>query len=459
MNDSYQPHHPRHRGYAPEPPTEPASGAQDGQGFDQTAERSYRRAAEGGDQGYEQSYDQGDDPGYDQGYDPAYDRGYPQDGMGYEEEFFDEAPRKRGYRSVIAALIALVVIVGGVAFGGTKAYHYVKDHLSSGGGDYSASDTHGSVTFTVTPSESGTQMARELKSLGVVESVDAFIGAYNDNSQAQRIAPGTYKLQLGMPAAAAIKSLLDPSTLLQTKILIREGLRTADVVAVLDQHTKYSAKDFTKVLAHPASIGLPASAGGNAEGYLFPATYGFAPGAKPAAMLSQMVSAWKDEAGKIGLADTTIDGHAYTAQQVMTVASLVQEEGKTPQDMAKIARVIYNRVEHPGAEGQDGSLQIDATVDFAMGRPLTVGLTDADRQYDSPYNTFQHTGLPPGPIGNPGAAAMEAALHPAQGDWYYYITVNLASGATKFAHTYSEFLHYKAEHEHYCATQSASGCQ
>lgn len=437
MNDSYQHYDPRHRGYAPEPPPEPGV-------LDQFGAGDGSEAPEAGAAGYD---------GYE-----AQD-GYAAQDDEYDYEY-DEEPRRRGYRSVIAALIALVVIVGGLAFGGTKAYHYLKDHLSSGGGgDFAASDTHGSVKFTVTPSESGTEMARELKSLGVVESVDAFISAYEGNSQAERIAPGTYKLQLGMPAAAAITSLLNPSNVVQTKIVIREGLRAVDVLALLDQHSKYTAKDFHKAIANPASIGLPASAGGNVEGYLFPATYGFAPDMKPAAMLSQMISTWKQEAAKLGLNSTTIDGHSYTAQQILTVASLVQEEGKTPQDMAKIARVIYNRIEHPGAEGQDGSLQIDSTVDYAMGRPLTVGLTDTDRQYASPYNTFLHTGLPPGPIGNPGASAIQAALHPASGDWYYYVTVNLATGVTKFAHTYSQFLHYSAQHDQYCATQSASRCQ
>lgn len=446
MNDSYQ-HYPRHRaGYAPEAPPAPSPPQSDA-----------------GYAGYGSHEDYSGHEAYASHTDYASRDDVNYENYEYDEDVAYEEPRRRRVRGVLAAMVALVVIVAALAFGGSKAFTFLKDHFSGGGGgsDYAAGKAHGSVKFTVQPSESGTEMGRELKQLGVVESVDAFIDAYEDNPKATSIAPGTYRLQLQMPAAAAITSLLDARNLVQTKIMIREGLRATDIVALLDKQTKYTLKDFKTVLAHPSWIGLPASADGNAEGYLFPATYGFAPGTEPRDMLSEMVSTWHQEATKLGLTDasTDIDAHAYTVQQIMTVASLVQEEGKTPGDMAKIARVIYNRIEHPGAEGQDGSLQIDSTVDYAMGRPLTVGLTDQDRTVDSPYNTFLHTGLPPGPIANPGAAAINAAMHPAKGDWYYYITVNLASGKTEFAHTYNQFLQLKAAHEQYCATQSASGCQ
>ena len=139
----------------------------------------------------------------------------------------------------------------------------------------------------------------------------------------------------------------------------------------------------------------------------------------------------------------------------MTVAALVQAEGRG-RDMAKIARVIYNRIENPGTAGQIGRLQIDATVDYALNRPLTVGLTQEERETtQSPYNTFLHAGLPPGPIGNPGEEAIDAALNPADGDWYYYVTVNLRSGKTKFAESYDEFLQYQDELRVYCDNHPA----
>ena len=364
--------------------------------------------------------------------------------------------RRRGASGCLAVLVALAVVCAIVLVGGTKGYHFLKDHLGSSAADY-AGPGSGSVVFEVHKGDTATDMGRNLKSQGVVESVEAFIDAANADNRAGSIQVGFYKLKKQMKAADALAVLVDHKNLVQNTVLVREGTRTADVVTTVAKAAKTSTAKVQQALDH---LKLPASADGDPEGYLFPATYAFGPGTSAADMLAQMVSTWQKQASSLGLGDTTIDGHAYTAQQLLTVASLVQSEGKSAEDMAKIARVIYNRIEHPGEQGQAGMLQIDATVDYALHRPLTVGLTQEEREStDSPYNTFLHTGLPPGPIGNPGAAAMKAALHPADGDWYYYVTVNLATGETKFAHTYSEFQQYVAEHQHYCETESASGCQ
>jgi UPF0755 protein len=126
--------------------------------------------------------------------------------------------------------------------------------------------------------------------------------------------------------------------------------------------------------------------------------------------------------------------------------------------MPKIARVIYNRIENPGTAGTIGKLQIDATVNFAAGNTLGAVPTQEDLDIDSPYNTYQNVGLPPGPIESPGDEAIAAAAHPADGDWYYYVTVNLKTGLTKFAETSDEFLQYKQELRDYCANESGGAC-
>jgi UPF0755 protein len=119
--------------------------------------------------------------------------------------------------------------------------------------------------------------------------------------------------------------------------------------------------------------------------------------------------------------------------------------------MPKVSRVIYNRLDGPGDQGgTNGRLQIDATVNFALDRKGVVGVTqDEIDNTDSPYNTYQVVGLPPGPINSPGDAAIKAALHPADGPWYYYVTVNLRTGETKFGTTYQEFLGFKQEFRQY----------
>ncbi|MGZ4452350.1 MAG: endolytic transglycosylase MltG [Nocardioides sp.] len=399
------------------------------------------------------------------GAEAPYDQSAPEPAVEHEPSFLAGhtgggrrvAPRpKRRASGCLAVLVALAVIGGLAVVGGTKGYHFLKDHVGNSAADYPGPGS-GSVTFEVHQGDTAAEMGRNLKAAGVVASVEAFVDAATADTRSSGIQVGFYPLKKKMRASAALAVLVDHKNLVQNAVLVREGVRAADVVAAVAKASKTSTQKVAQALS---KVSLPQTAGGNPEGYLFPATYDFGPHATAADMLAQMVGTWRKQATAAGLEDTTIDGHTYTVQQLLTVASLVQSEGKTPEDMAKIARVIYNRIEHPGEQGQAGYLQIDATVDYALHRPLTVGLTQAEREgTDSPYNTFVTKGLPPGPIGNPGAAAIKAALHPADGDWYYYVAVNLATGETKFAHTYAEFQTYVAELHHYCETESASGCQ
>jgi UPF0755 protein len=134
------------------------------------------------------------------------------------------------------------------------------------------------------------------------------------------------------------------------------------------------------------------------------------------------------------------------------VASLVEAEAARDEDRGKVARVIYNRLT---GDETDGLLQIDATVNYAADNELGAVPTSEDLEIDSPYNTYQRPGLPPGPIEAPGDAAIAAAAAPSDGDWYYYVTVNLRTGETKFAETYDEFLTYKDEYTEYCTTSDA----
>jgi UPF0755 protein len=119
------------------------------------------------------------------------------------------------------------------------------------------------------------------------------------------------------------------------------------------------------------------------------------------------------------------------------VASLLQAEAQ-PKDFAKVARVIYNRLD------KDMRLQLDTTVLYALGRSGTH-LSPDELQTDSPYNTYKNKGLPPTPIDSPGQQAINAALHPAKGNWLYYVTTNLKTGETKFTNSYQEFLQFKRE--------------
>ncbi|MBO0847188.1 MAG: endolytic transglycosylase MltG [Nocardioides sp.] len=357
--------------------------------------------------------------------------------------------KKRGFAGCFAVLIALAVVLGGAYFVGTKGLHYLKDHLQQAA-DYPGPG-HGQVLFQVRDGDTTATIGQNLKADGVVASVDAFIAA-SDNKNTIQV--GFYHLKKKMAADEAFKILNNPKNIVTDTVTIPEGLRVTDVVSILAAQTKYSTADFQSALKDTSALDLPSYAKGNPEGYLFPSTYGFGPKETPVQMLKDMVDRWKQAAQEHDLVAAAAKVGKSPAE-VMTIASLVQAEGRGS-DMPKVARVIYNRLDGPGdRQGTNGLLQIDATVNYALNRKGVVAVTNAETQNtDSPYNTYIHPGLPPGPINSPGDAAIKAALHPAQGDWYYYVTVNLRTGETKFAKTYQEFLQLKQEFAQYCTTST-----
>jgi UPF0755 protein len=381
-------------------------------------------------------YDGGDPRGGEEGYDPHYLGGAR------------KAKKKRGFSGCLAVIIALVVVVGGAYFAGSKGFHYLKDHLSHSA-DYDGPG-HGKVIFQVKEGDSTTAIGQHLKAAGVVASVEAFVSAANGDKGIQ---VGFYPLKKEMSAQGAYKILKNPDNLIQDTVTIPEGLRVVDIVAILADKTKYSAAQFDTALKDTAALGLPAYAKGNPEGYLFPSTYPFGPTEKPIDMLTDMVDRWKQAASDNDLVQAS-QQVGKTPAEVMTIASLIQAEGRGD-DMPKVSRVIYNRLDGPGdQQGTNGRLQIDATINYALHRKGVVAVTEEETHVDSPYNTYDNAGLPPGPINSPGDDAIQAALNPADGPWYYYLTVNLRTGETKFGVTYQEFLGFKQEYDQYCTTST-----
>jgi UPF0755 protein len=211
----------------------------------------------------------------------------------------------------------------------------------------------------------------------------------------------------------------------------------AETVAVLSKATGIPAATFRAVLARPDSYGLPDMAHGKPEGYLFPATYDITPQTDAVRLLSAMTRRFGQAAAKLDLEQRAAD-MGLTSAQVVTVASILQQEAAPP-DYAKVSRSIYNRI----AAGM--RLQLDSTVAYALG-VRKLALTAEQLRTASPYNTYLHDGLPPGPINSPGELALEAALSPASGHWLYWVTTDPKAGITKFTADYQQFLEYKREY-------------
>lgn len=365
-----------------------------------------------------------------------------------------DGTRRRGPRlSSCLPVLVVLALLGGLGYVGvTRGQQAIEDYFAEPA-DY-AGPGRGQVAFEVSEGDSVAEIGRRLKDEGVVASVEAFLETARGDDRATGIQVGYYELRRRMPSDQALSVLVDPGNLVNTTVTVPEGLLVEDVLDILAEETDFARGRFAAVLDRPGRIGLPDYAGGEAEGYLFPSTYAFSPDDTPVTMLTAMVDRWRQAADDADL-EAAAEQLGYTPHELMTVASLVEAEGRGD-DMPKVARVIYNRLENPDTSGTNGLLQIDAAVNYALGRDPIARLTtdQIESVSGSPYNTYTQPGLPPGPIEAPGDAAIAAAASPADGPWYYYVTVNLETGETKFTESYQEFLEFRAELDEYCATQS-----
>ena len=373
-------------------------------------------------------------------------------GLDLDREHHTHRRRRRrgGGLGCLAVLIALAILAGGAYFAYDRGMEALRDRFDPAP-DYTGTGT-GSVVVEVQDGDNATDIANTLVGQDVVKSVEAFTDAAMANPESTGIQVGFYKMKKQMSAESALDVLIDPGNMVQSAVTVPEGYRLEQIVDTLAKETDFSKRQYEKVLRRPSAIGLPPYANGNAEGYLFPATYMLPPNATPKSVLTMMVDRWRQAAEEADLV-AAAERLGYTPAELMVVASLVEAESNRDADRGKVARVIYNRLE---TDATNGLLQIDAAVNYAHDRDLGIALTTDDLEIDSPYNTYKNPGLPPTPIEAPGDAAIEAAANPTDGPWVFYVTVNLRTGETKFTESYDEFLEFKAEYKEYCATQSDS---
>jgi UPF0755 protein len=334
----------------------------------------------------------------------------------------------------IAPLAALLVIVVPLAVGGVYAYSlYMSKYHPA---DYSGEGT-GSIVVQVPPGANATSLGPELVKLGVVASSRAFVLAAEHSSSPAGLLPGFYGMHNHMQASLAYALLVNPKNLVQVTVTIPEGLRLSQIITLLGAKSGIPATAYTAALKDPTALGLPAYAKGKAEGYLFPATYEVQPHESALSVLKSMVQRFDQEAVNVNLPAAA--GRVHRSQaQVIIMASLVQAEGGRLSDYPKIARVIYNRL------AQGIPLQLDSTVLYGLN---TFGILANDQQLKSPspYNTYRNKGLTPGPIDSPGNAAIQAVLHPAAGNWLYFVTVNPKTGETLFTSSQAQFEQFRQE--------------
>ena len=284
------------------------------------------------------------------------------------------------------------------------------------------------ITVTVEPGMSTASIADLLERDGVITKASVF-RYYARFNGAGTIEAGDYTLHKKEDMSTVLDVLqggakVDPGI----RLTIPEGLTVAQVADLVGKVPGRSADKFRAVAVSGTVHSSFQPAGQTSlEGFLLPETYFVEAKDDEARILQRMVEAFDSAATELGIVDAS-GRLGVTPYQAMIVASLVEREARVAEDRGKVARVIYNRlnVKMP--------LQIDATVLYAIEQKTGVrkqSVLLSDLKIDSPYNTYQIAGLPPGPIANPGRASLEAALAPTPGPWIYYVLAD-ASGRHEF---------------------------
>jgi UPF0755 protein len=369
------------------------------------------------------------------------------------------AQRNRRRRRIVGglAVVALIVIVVGAVFLGSKLWHSLfgttNDYAGGGVSD---------VVIEVRTGDSTTAIGQTLHDQKVVATVKAFVDAAAGNEAIASIQPGFYKVRTEIPASNAVARLADPQNRVG-KLVIPEGRQLDDVRDVQtnavtagifslisratcvdldgDRHC-VSVRELQTVAgdAAPSALSVPRWATDavnglgtdhrRLEGLIAPGSWNIDPSATPQQILSTLIDGSALQYAQSGLLDTA-QALGMSPYQILTVASLVQREAK-PQDFAKVAQVIYNRLRERRA------LEFDSTVNYPLDR-IEVATTDADRAQPTPWNTYVSQGLPATPICSPGQPALVAAEHPAPGDWLYFVTIDMR-GTTLFTRDYQQHL-------------------
>jgi len=387
----------------------------------------------------------------DLSFEDDYDRGRHRRRRGGGKAV-QKRPRRRG-RSFFA-LVLVLILLGGLAGGGWYGFTKVRGYFAVQ--DYPGAGT-GEVNVEVKAGDGGTDIANALVTGDVVHSAKAFINAYNENPNSQKVEPGLYKLHHHMKASLAMDALLarDADGRLLNKasntVTLAEGLISLQIFEKLSQATKIPVDDFKNAAKDPVALGVPdwwfkrqdgKPVTPSIEGFLYPATYEFDPGTDATTILKKMVSQFLTVTGDLKFADT-VQGPTLSISpyEALIAASITQVEAKFATDMPGVARVLYNRAYKNFA---GNSLGLDSTVDYWLRvtgkEPLDSGQISTQLMHDptNPYNTYDKPGLPPGPISNPGKEALSAAMSAPKSDFYYFLAID-KDGHTAFATTYSDF--------------------
>ena len=267
------------------------------------------------------------------------------------------------------------------------------------------------------PGYSTRRIAAELKSAGVIHSRLAFV-LWHRIHRKQSLKAGEYLFDTAATPLEVHDRLVHGDIYVHT-VVIPEGYTIFDVAQAVQDAGLGSSQEFLEVAR--SDVGLIsdlAPEARNLEGYLFPNTYQFTRTQSMKDIVGAMVKQFRLVAEQIGLTAAVQADVQANVQKTVTMASIIEKETAVPEERPVVASVYYNRL------GRNIALQADPSVIYAELLDGSYGgaLHHSDMHFQSAYNTYSHLGLPPGPIGNPGRTSLEAAMHPAQTDYYYFVS-------------------------------------
>ena len=344
---------------------------------------------------------------------------------------------------IVAIAVAVVAAVIGISYGLGK--HFANSYLVAEEQQDVDVDMNSEETIAIEIPQGATtrDIASILKENGIIGSELSFRIKSRFSGADGTYNYGTFYLSKNMDTDQIISTLQRASQSSDTmRLTIPEGYTARQIAALVDEMGIVTGDDFINEMNNGvfdyAFLEDVPKRDYYLEGYLFPDTYFLSGNETAHDIISMMLDRFEqvyNEDINDALASTD-----YTLDQIITIASMVESEAKLDEERPTIAGVIYNRLDI------DMPLQIDSTVQYALATRNEV-VTESDLQVDSPYNTYQNTGLPAGPICNPGEASILAALNPEEHNYYYYVLKEQGGSEHHFAENYDDFLEAKAQYQ------------
>jgi UPF0755 protein len=294
----------------------------------------------------------------------------------------------------------------------------------------------------LTPGSSTMRIGRQLEKAGVVQSRYAFdlLRLWNRG----KLQAGEYRFDHPASATEVYERIRRGDVYTKT-LIVPEGANIFDIAARVEQAGLGTRQGFLDVAVDQTRLVADMDPGARSlEGYLFPDTYHFSRKASPSQIAAAMVRRFRAVAEQMGLKENV--------HRVVTIASLVERETAVDAERPVVASVFYNRL------GKNMPLMTDPSVIYGMELKgqWQGAIYKSDLSTDTAYNTYLHTGLPPGPVANPGMRSLRAAMRPEETDYYYFVAAGAnAQGRSLFARTLEEHNHNVAGYRH--AVKKAGG--